>query len=108
MKRVIIESPYAGETEADTQANVEYARACMRDSLMRGEAPLLSHLLYTQVLDDTVPDERTLGINAGQVWRHVCDYYVVYMDRGISKGMQIGIDNANRDGIPVVLRAIEK
>jgi hypothetical protein len=44
MKLVIIESPYAGEVEA----NVAYARACMRDSLGHGEAPIASHLLYTQ------------------------------------------------------------
>ena len=30
---VILESPYAG----DVPANVAYARACLRDSLMRGE-----------------------------------------------------------------------
>ena len=40
MKLVILESPYAG----DVEANVEYARACVRDSLSRGEAPIASHL----------------------------------------------------------------
>jgi hypothetical protein len=51
MKKVIIESPFAG----DVKKNIEYARKCMRDSLLRGEAPLASHLLYTQdgILDDT-------------------------------------------------------
>jgi hypothetical protein len=60
---VILESPYAG----DVEANMRYARAAMRDSLMRGEAPFASHLLYTQegVLLDSVPEERTLGIEAG-------------------------------------------
>ena len=44
MRLVIFESPYAG----DVEANTEYARRCVRDSLMRGEAPIASHLLYTQ------------------------------------------------------------
>jgi len=35
VRRVIVESPYAG----DVARNVEYARACVRDSLQRGEAP---------------------------------------------------------------------
>ena len=42
MRLVIIESPYAG----DIEANVVSARACVRDSLSRGEAPIASHLLY--------------------------------------------------------------
>jgi hypothetical protein len=67
LRRVILESPYAG----DIERNVAYARAAMRDSLLRGEAPIASHLLYTQpgVLDDQVSDERRLGIEAGLVWR---------------------------------------
>ena len=42
MRRVILESPYAGNVEE----NVAYARAAVRDSLLRGEAPIASHLLY--------------------------------------------------------------
>ena len=34
MRLVILESPYAG----DIERNVAYARACLRDSLLRGEA----------------------------------------------------------------------
>ena len=44
MVRVILESPYAG----DIERNVKYARMAVRDSLSRGEAPIASHLLYTQ------------------------------------------------------------
>ena len=53
MRLVIVESPYAG----DIETNVKYARRCVKDSLMRGEAPIASHLLYTQegILDDTTP-----------------------------------------------------
>ena len=60
MRRVILESPYAGNVEL----NERYARACMADCLRRGEAPYASHLLYTQpgVLDDLVPEQREIGI----------------------------------------------
>ncbi|MEX3764409.1 DUF7768 domain-containing protein [Paraburkholderia phenoliruptrix] len=106
MKLVILESPFAG----DVEANIEYARACLRDSLMRGEAPIASHLLYTQpgVLNDDIPAERQHGIDAGLSWRHVSDGTVVYTDRGISKGMQYGIDAAYAAGKPVEFRTLSQ
>lgn len=84
--KVILESPYSG----DVETNVRYARACVRDSLKRGEAPLASHLLYTQdgILDDTVPEERDLGIGAGLAWLKEADKHVFYVDRGLSGGMR--------------------
>jgi hypothetical protein len=80
MKLVILESPYAG----DVEANTAYARACVRDSLSRGEAPLASHLLYTQpgILRDDVPEERQRGIEAGLAWAGQADATVVYVARG--------------------------
>jgi hypothetical protein len=101
---VIIESPYAG----DTENNVAYARRCVRDSLKRGEAPIASHLLYTQpgILNDDMPEERQNGIDAGLAWRFVADASVVYTDMGISRGMQYGIDAAKSAGVPIEYRSI--
>jgi hypothetical protein len=84
MKLVIIESPYAGEIER----NVAYARAALYHSALCGEAPLASHLLYPQILDDGQPDERALGIAMGLAWRRRCDYAVFYTDLGWSPGMK--------------------
>ena len=42
MRLVILESPYAGRDQAEIHGNVLYARACLRDCLLRGEAPLAS------------------------------------------------------------------
>ena len=102
MEIVILESPYAG----DVERNVEYAKECMKHSLLRGEAPMVSHLLYTQVLDDTIEQERELGIAAGLAWRHCADKSVVYIDQGISQGMKHGINAAKAAGIPVEYRKI--
>ena len=106
MRLVILESPYAG----DIEANVAYARAALRDSLMRGEAPIASHLLYTQpgVLDDAIPSERQHGIDAGLAWRRVADATVVYVDRGVTNGMRYGIATAQTDGRPVEYRNLTK
>ncbi len=104
MKLVILESPYAGEVEK----NIEYARACVRDSLSRGEAPIASHLLYTQpgILRDDVPTERQWGIDAGLAWRSVSSMTVVYTDRGISRGMEYGIAAAKDAGKAVEFRTL--
>ena len=105
-RRVILESPYAG----DVERNVAYARAALRDSLMRGEAPIASHLLYTQpgVLDDLDPAERTMGIEAGLAWGHEAAATAVYRDHGISRGMRYGIERAEREGRPVEFRWLEE
>ena len=104
MKRVILESPYAG----DVETNIRYARACLRDCLLRGEAPLASHLLYTQegVLDDDVPGERALGIEAGLVWGALATATVVYTDLGVTRGMQQGIERAHAEGRMVIYRRL--
>lgn len=107
-KRVIIESPYAGDSPAMTERNRRYLRRCMRDCLLRGEAPFASHGLYTQagVLDDTNHSERQLGIIMGFAWRDCAHSTVVYEDYGISSGMQLGIDHATESGCPVERRTI--
>lgn len=103
MRRVIIESPYSGATDF----NVGYARRALADALARGEAPLASHLLYTQVLCDEVPVERKQGMDAGWAWIRMADAVVVYSDYGTTQGMRGAIEFAEAAGIPVEYRRIE-
>lgn len=105
MRLVILESPYAG----DIQKNIEYARRCVRDSLLRGEAPMASHLLYTQpgVLRDEIPEERQAGIDAGLAWKEKAQASVVYTDLGITKGMEYGVAAALGAGLPIEYRTLE-
>lgn len=102
MQLVIIESPYAG----DIERNVRYARACVLDALRRGESPIASHLLLTQVLDDSKPDERLLGIEAGLAWTQRCDKQVFCVDLGISKGMRIALERCVAECRPREMRSI--
>ena len=90
MRRVIVESPLRG----DRARNKRYARLCMLDCLRRGEAPFASHALYDHpdVLDDTIPAERELGMAAGFAWGDTADAVVAYTDLGISEGMRKGIE----------------
>jgi hypothetical protein len=101
-RRVILESPYAG----DVEVNIAYAREAIADSLARGEAPLASHLLYTQVLDDADPKGRKQGIEAGLAWLPHAQSTVAYIDLGVSSGMAQGIRLAYEQGRPVEMRQI--
>ena len=103
---VIIESPYRGPGARLRSENMEYARSCLRDSLMRGEAPIASHLLYPQVLNDDVQEERDLGIECGLAWKHVCDLHVFYTDLGWSTGMLLAYIDQKAEGKPSELRSL--
>jgi len=115
-QRVIIESPYAGKSEKNSpeyfkevEENLKYCRACMRDSFLRGEFPYASHILFTQkgILDDTIPEERKLGMEAGLDWGELADLTVVYTDIGMSCGMEFGIKRAEEAGRPIEYRTLE-
>ena len=84
MPPVLIESPFAG----DVKLNIRFARACMRVSLFRGEAPFAMHLLYTQegILNDDIPEERSWGIAAGMAWGRYAEITAVYTNLGIPQG----------------------
>lgn len=103
--RVILETPLAAP---DKSAFTDYARACARDCLSRGEAPLGSHLLYaiSGVLNDDDKQERLDGMNAGFLWGEMSDYTVVYVDLGISGGMWQGIERALQAGRRVEMRRL--
>ena len=103
---VVVETPYRGSDRAPRALHVEYAKACMLDSLRRGEAPFLSHLLYTQVLDDDDPLERKHGIEAGLIIGDMFPKRVIYVDMGLSEGMRSGLERANEQGQEVVFRSL--
>ena len=104
MIRVILESPYAG----DVERNINYARMAVRDSLSRGEAPIASHLLYTQdgILNDDIESERQWGIDAGLAWKSVAQKHVFYIDYGYSRGMEYARNYAAENNIEIEERKI--
>lgn len=106
MNLVIIESPYAG----DVVGNINYARRCVRDSLLRGEDPLASHLLYTQdgILNDDIPEERNRGMQAGLNWYKVANKAVFYVDLGVSNGMIAALIIAKDLNVPIEFRYLNQ
>jgi hypothetical protein len=103
VKRVYIASPFRGSSAEETRQNIVYARLCMLDSLERGEAPYLSHLLYTQAWSE---QRRSEGLAAGDAWREVADLVALYTDLGESGGMQRAVMSAVRQGIPTATRSV--
>lgn len=99
MKLVLVESPFRGNNYNDVELNVKYGRACLRDCLLRGEAPFASHLLYTLdgVFNDRDASERERGIKAGWAWGEKAEVSAVYCDLitnwphfiGIARGVLI-------------------
>ncbi len=122
MKLSIIESPLGRRvdgtpcTPQELAENLVYARACMADSLRRGESPYGSHLLYPQCLDDAKPEERQRGMEAGFDWgqaaaivneqRPGSAFAAVYVDRGLTPGMLQGIARHMANGLPIVERRL--
>lgn len=106
---VVVESPYSAKTRAGLSENVMYARRCLHDSLLRGESPYASHLLYTQpgVLDDDIAEERELGISAGLAFQEVADLVAVYTDLGVSLGMARAVKRARKHDIPIEYRSLK-
>lgn len=85
--------------------NLVYARLALLNSLLRGEAPLASHLLYTQVWSEK-PELRENGIKAGIEAHHVCGLVALYVDLGVSGGMKAAKDNASLLNAPISTRTI--
>lgn len=106
MRLVVIESPLAG----DVEGNIAYAKACLVDSLSRGEAPFASHLLYAQdgALNDLIPQDREIGMTAGFAWGDVAEARVVYIDRGVSNGMLRAIRRSEERGQSIEYRTLRQ
>lgn len=102
MKPVILESPFAG----DVKRNKKYLNRCILDALLRGEAPVASHKMYTDSLDDEVHEQRELGISAGLAFNSVIKTVVVYTDHGISDGMKRAIAAHEGAGCEIVHRKL--
>ena len=101
-----VESPYDGPDDDTIRRNVLYARAACKHALGMGYAPYASHLFFTQpgILDDKVPAERELGMEAGKALiRESAAFSLFYLDLGMSGGMRWGKEDARRHG-----RAIEE
>lgn len=108
MKLVMIETPLMARGERTMEMNLQYARICMLDSIQKGEAPFAMHLLYTQVLDDRIADQRKQGMECGLAWLLRADSVILYCDHGVSGGMKAAYKKALANNKNIELRVINE
>lgn len=106
MQLVIIESPYAAANESLFERNLIYLNVCLRDSILRGEAPFASHKLYPGALNDRDPTERDLGIRLGYEWWRAASLVAFYVDLGWSPGMLKAKERMDSYNIKVEIRKV--
>ena len=82
-KLVYIASPYSG----DVERNVAFAKAACRYAMNQGVTPIASHLLYPQMLDDGVPEERKLASGKDNRFAQVLQHET-QCGSGISHGVR--------------------
>jgi hypothetical protein len=105
---IIIESPLRGATGSDEEyeANKRYLQRCIRDCLSRGETPYASHQMLTSALDDKIPEQRKLGIEAGLAMRRFFPMRAFYLDLGMSEGMTLAKELYQKERLLYVERRI--
>lgn len=95
MKKVYICTPLSG----DVAGNIERAKRYSEYALRCGAAPVTPHF-YALCLDDSVPAEREMGINAGLSLLWFCDEVWVFDDQH-TEGMRAEIKLAHNLNIKV-------
>lgn len=93
---IYICSPYSG----DIANNIIQARRYSKFAVDEGFLPITPHLLYTQFMNDSNPDEREIGMQMGLVLLTKCCEVWVFGER-ISSGMQREIRKAQNRGVQI-------
>lgn len=100
MLRVFVCSPLSG----DIEGNIEKARVYCKYASGRGVSPYAPHILLTQWLDDTIEEERNLGISSGIAFLDACQQLWAFSptDRiGWTRGMSAERERALKNGIVI-------
>ena len=92
---VYIASPFAG----DTERNTERAQGYCRFAVSKGCIPLAPHLHYPQFMDDYDKEQRELGLFFALVLLGKCDELWVFGKP--SAGMAREIAKAKKRGMPI-------
>ena len=95
---VYICSKYSGNTDINVFRAIVFCRYAIR----MGVIPVAGHLLYPQILDDGIPEQRELGLQFGLALLGKCsELWVFNENRELSEGMRLELRFARKKGIPV-------
>ncbi|AFA47912.1 DUF7768 domain-containing protein [Acetobacterium woodii] len=98
-KLVYICSPLKGDLAANMAKAVDYAKSASEE----GVIPLAPHTIFTQFLNDMIPEERQRGLKLGIDLLKRCDEIWVYENK-LSGGMKNEIVLAYGEGKPVIAK----
>lgn len=93
MKKAFICSPYRG----DEKSNVEKAYKYCKQALDAGFIPIAPHTIFPNFMDDSVKEERELGIEMGLDLMKLCSEVWVFGTP--TEGMKLEIEKAEELGI---------
>lgn len=96
MKLVYICSPLRGNVER----NIRKANGYCRFAATKSVVPLAPHAMFTGFLDDTIPEEREIGLAMGLELIKRCSELWVFGNR-MSEGMKAEIKVAEELNIPI-------
>ncbi len=89
-RKVYVASKYAGDVDVNVAATITYCRRVINAGYM----PVASHLLYPQILNDSDPKERDLGLLFGLALLRMCDE--VWVFGTVSPGVAQEVEEAKR------------
>jgi hypothetical protein len=102
---ILIISPTTAYTPT-ILADREYARRCLRDALIRGEAPVAPYLHYDGALESAIPTENALRRAAVEAIMLRASAIVAYLDRGWTDEMRHVVGRARALHVHVIERKI--
>lgn len=106
MRCVYIASPLSHDTQLGVEIHKAYARAACSHATSLGESVYCPHVTLTQWLDDKVPEQRALGMAAGNAMLARMDAIIFYIDMGWSRGMKAELASARKLGLTIETRRL--
>lgn len=100
-------SPWRATEFAAQGHNKRYARKVLRHAIFNNKVAVAPHLLYPQVLVDGIETERRTGLDLCKDLLRICDELCIYIDLGISPGMEEELKYAKWLDLPIVYYSIE-
>ena len=96
MKFIYVCSPLKGDLERNIRKANGYCRFAVKHSVV----PIAPHAMFTGFLDDTIPEEREIGLSLGlEILKH-CNEVWTFGSR-ISEGMLAEMEVAKELNIPI-------
>lgn len=89
-KKIYVASKYAGDVDTNVALAITYCRRVIDEGYM----PIASHLLYPQILNDNIPEERELGLMFGLALLRTSDEMWVF--GSVTSGVAREIEEAKR------------